>query len=94
VKVYSIEDGIKSTHFVDYINPNYYRAKGNDDDNYKVLLTIIKITIPFPIALAVLFFVSGHHVFKQYKDFKDKLLTIKYTYLVALFATSVHSKNK
>jgi len=46
-------------------------------DNYKVLLTIIKITIPFPIALAILFFVSGHHVFKQCKDIKDKLIIIK-----------------
>lgn len=41
--------------FVELANPNFFHAKGNSDDNYKIILSIFKITIPFPLTSVLLF---------------------------------------
>ena len=64
IKVYSVPDGVRNQHFVDFINPNYFRVKGNDDENYKIILTIFKVLIPYPVtSMVLLIALTVHYIY-------------------------------
>ena len=46
---------------MDFINSNFFRVKGHDDENYNIILTIFLILVPYPITSAMLLIALTDH---------------------------------
>ena len=104
IKVYSVSGGVRDKHFVEFINSNFFRVKGNDDENYQVILSIFKVLLPYPITSVLLFVaLSAHYIHpviytfvksqgkrKDSQNMEDhQNNTLKITLLLSLLLTNV-----
>ena len=54
---------VRNNHFIDFINPNFFCIKGNNDESYKMILIIFKILIFYTItSIPLLIVLSIHYI--------------------------------
>jgi len=81
IKTYAVIDYYDQP--IDFVNKFYFNARINDGKRYSIIVEIITITIPLPIALGILlFFLTLLYFHPILASFMEWLLEVKYSHAV------------
>jgi len=92
VKVYSIEDGIKSTRFPDFVNPYHFQARGYNDENYNQIFMTFRFVWIFPLTSSMLFSILAVHC--VYPTLYSYLKTVRKGKMKVLNLTDLEVKSE